>query len=521
MASIYDDPVYNDHAFVTSQELHYRMQQGLLKEAAKAVVAMPGSIPGKGKGSMLRVTESPKYNIRIYKAMYERIEIARSIMQRMAELILSVDIDIRPPTSLMAVSDEIKNALKSNIQFVTRWMRYKKFYTWLKETLTCTFWSGNSYSEIVYELKGEKWASDRQEKPPGWKIHELKLLPPEEMRPVRNASGDILGYVQYPFQGTYTSLSPGHAKMYEDKGAVIFKPEEILHFKLDPEPGQAYGTSLLESVKDILAIIVGMREDIGMIIKNYAAPTVLYRIGTDLIPASLPTVTQFRDNLVAQMKVSSNIVTSTMVSHEVVAPGKGVMNVEGYFKIMLNMLFGSMGMPEILLGQGQETTEATARMQLEAVSNFVKMMHQLIKDGVELEIFPYLCLEKYYYQLKPSDLDRIPELHFGEIETAEDKRIRWMDMFRFAGVARQEWRLAFGMKPEPDGDLTPDADLKFQKAIIEFTAKMAKKYAPPQAAPGTTGTGGGKKPKPTKKKSDRDAEHGKKSASTTSGSKGS
>ena len=452
--------------------------------------------------------------------MFERIDIARSILQRMSELILSVDIDVRAPTSLMKISDEQTEELKKNIQFTAQWMRYKKFYTWLKEALKCAFWAGNAYSEKVFEIKGERWAADRQEQPPGWKIHELKLLPPEEMRPIRNAHGDTLGYVQYPFQGTYTFLSPGKAKMYENKGAVIFTPEQIIHFKLDPEPGQAYGTSLLESIKDILAIIVGMREDIGMIIKNYAAPTVLYRIGTDLIPASQPTVTQFRDNLVAQMRVSSNIVTSTMVSHEVVAPGKGVMNVEGYYKMMLATLFGSLGMPEILLGQGQQTTEATAKMQLEAVSNFVKMMHQLIKDGVELEIFSYLCLEKHYYQLKPSDLNRIPELHFGEIETSEDKRIRWMDFFRFGGAARQEWRLAFGMRPEPDGDLTPEADLTFQMAIIEYTAKMAEKYAVIAPAPSTGGVGGGK-PKPTTKKSDRDAEHGKKKASTTKGSKGS
>lgn len=520
MSSIYEDPEYNDHAYITSQELHYRMQQDLFKEAAKAIVAMPGSVPGRGRGTMLRVTESPKYNIRVYKAMFERIEIARSIIQRRAELVLSVDIDVRAPTSLMKISDDMKGTLKENIQFVTQWMRYKKFYTWLKEALVCAFWAGNAYSEIVYEHRGEKWAKDRQEQPPGWKIHELKLLPPEEIRPIRSSHGDVLGYVQYPFQGTYTYLTPGKALMYEDKGAVIFKPEEILHFKLDPEPGQAYGQSILEAVKDILAIIVGMREDIGMIIKNYAAPTVLYRIGTDLIPASEPTVLQFRDNLVAQMRVSSNIVTSTMVSHEVVAPGKGVMNVEGYYKMMLTTLFAALGMPEILLGQGQETTEATAKMQLEAVSNFVKMMHQVIKDAVELEIFPYLCLEKHYYQLKPSDLDRIPELYFGEIETSEDKRIRWMDMFRFAGAARQEWRLAYGMKPEPDGDLTPDADLKFQKALI--AAKSAADIKLEKAKPTPTlGAPGGGKPKPTQKKSDRKAEHGTKGASTTKGSKGS
>lgn len=485
------------------------MQQDVFKEAAKAVLAIPGSVPGKGRETMLRVTESPKYNISTYKAMHEKIDIARSIIQRMVELVLSVDIDVRPPMSLLKLSDDMRNVLKENIQFVRRWNRYKKFKSWLKKAYECALWAGNSYSEIVYEIKGERWAVDREVKPSGWKIHELKLLPPEEMRPIRNSQGEVLGYAQYPFQGTHTWLSPGQSKKYETKGAVIFTPEEILHIKIDPEPGKAYGTSVLESVKDILAIVVGMREDIGIIIKNYAAPTVLFRIGTDLIPASPATVTTFRDNLMNQMKVSSNIVTSTMVTHEVIAPGKGVMNVEGYMGMMLSILFGSFGMPEIMLGQGQETTQATAKMQLEAVSNQVKIIHQSIKDQVELQIYSYLCLEKHYYQLKPSDLDKIPEIHFGEIETAEDKRIRWENMHRFGGATYQEWRLAYGMKPDPEGDLTPEANLEFQKALIQEQGKVnikVEKAKPKPTTPGQTPS----KPKPTQQKSDRDADGGKK-----------
>ena len=514
MSIVQEDPTYHDHAFVSSRELHYRMQQDMLKEAAKAVLAVPGTVPSRGRKRILRVTEAPKYNITTYKKMFEKIDIARSIIKRAVELVLSVDIDVRPPMSLLALSDDMRSVLKENIQFVRRWNRYKKFKSWLKEALECAFWAGNSYSEIVYEIKGEKFKEDRAQKPSGWRIHELKLIPPEEVRPIRNAHGEVLGYCQYPTQGTHTWLSPGQAKQYEDMGAVIFAPEEILHIKLDPEPGQAYGMSLLESVKDILAIVVGMREDIGIIIKNYAAPTILYRIGTELIPASSATVNAFRDNLMSQMKVSSNIVTSTMVSHEVVAPGKGVMNVEGYMKMMLTILFGSFGMPEIMLGQGQETTQATAKMQLEAVSNQVKVIHQSIKDQVELQVYAYLCLEKHYYQLRPSDLDKIPEIHFGEIETAEDKRLRTENFFRFAIITRQEARLTYGMKPEPEGDLTPEADVDFQKALIQEQGKVqvkVEKAKPKPTTPGQTP----QKTKPTQKPSDRKAEHGKKDASTT------
>jgi hypothetical protein len=314
----------------------------------------------------------------------------------------------------------------------------------------------------------------------------------------------VLGYVQYPFKGRFTWLSPAQADRYLDErtGGIFFRPEEILHFKLNPEPGEAYGTSVIESLKDVLAIVVGMREDIGMLVKNYAAPTILFRIGTDLIPATKTTVDEFRDNLMYQLQQSSNLVTSTMVTADVIAGGQKAMNVQPYFQEMLNLLFGSYGLPEILVGQGNDTTEATGKMQLQAVSNQVMVFHQLIKDAVEMELFPYLCLGKYYNQLSPSDTNKIPEIHFGEIETSEDRRIRLENAVRFGMITIQEWRKHYGMKSEPEGDLTPEANLAFQKAVIEHTAKMAKKYAPPQAPAAGGGTPGQtpKKPKPTKKK---------------------
>ena len=512
----YEDPWYTDHSFVTSRELRYRMQRDAINEAGKAVVAMPGNVPSRSKKmNLLLAPEIPKYNILTYQKMFEKVDLARSIIQRTVETILSVAQDIRPPSSITQADKKIPEEVTENISFTRQWIRYKKFKSWLVDALTCTFWAGNSYTEIVPEIPTETQSVGRPKGQASWKIRQLKIISPDEMRPIRNSTGDVLGYVQYPYRGVYTWLTEGQASQFIENGGIFFEPHEIIHIKLDPEPGEAYGTSVLEATKDILAIYVGMREDIAMIIKNYAAPMILFRIGTELIPASATTVGEFKTALQGQMAVSSNIVTSTMVNADVIGAGQKAMSMEKYFQQMLNVLFGSFGLPEIMIGQGNETTEATGKMQLEAFSRRAKVIQQLIKDSVELQIFSYLTVNKWEHQLMPGDLNKIPELWFGPLETEEDKRLRWENMYRYGACGHQEWRKAYGMNPEIEGDRTPEANIQFQKDIIKHTAKMGKEFAPPQAAatktPGQTQT----KSKPTKKKKDRDAEHGKKDASST------
>jgi len=502
---MYEDPLYTEYSFVTSRELTYRMQRDALREAGKAIVAIPGIVPSRALGGLkLLAPEIPKYNIDIYKKMFEKIDLARSIIQRAVELVLSPDMDVRPPSSVLKDDKAIDDDLTSHISFCRKWIRWIRFNTWLKQALTCAFWAGNSYTEIVYVDEKGKVKKGRPEGKKAWKIVQLKIISPDEMRPIRDAFGEVIGYVQYPFNTSITWLSKTKAVDYITDGGVYFEPWEILHFKIDVEPGEAYGTSKLEAVKDILAIYVGMREDIAMSIKNYAAPTILFRVGTELIPASPTVVSQFRDNLMTQMRVSSNIVTSTMVNPEVIETGKAVMNMEKYMQQMLGILFGSFGLPEILLGQGNETTEATAKMQLEAVAKQIKTVHQDIKDNVELHLFSKLTVGKWFHELTPTDMDNIPEIFFGPIETEEDKRLRYENGFRFGMYTREECRKPYGMKPQPEGELVSTENLEFQKALIEHEAKMAKQYAPP---PTTVPAGQGqppKKSKPTQKPKDRD-----------------
>jgi hypothetical protein len=348
-------------------------------------------------------------------------------------------------------------------------------------------WSGNAYIEVVYDPLNI------------WRVTHMKLINPAEMRVVRDDTGEILGYLQFPYNsGILSALSLRRARYLLKKypnHTVWFEPEEILHLKWDALPGEPYGTSMFECLKDIMAIIIGMREDMGVIVRNHAAPTVLFRLGTDLIPASKVAIDDFANYLQNSFDNTTNLVASTLVQHEVIDTSSKIIDLPKYLKAAINILFAGAGIPEILLGQGNETTEATAKQQLESVEKKFKAMQQLFKDAVELQIFSRLCKQVRIIEnlviLQPKDMDLIPELYFPPIESVEERRLRLEGGVTQGSLPHEVYRKEFGYSPKLEGTFVIAEDREFQKEL----AKLGK--------PATPGTGTKQDGKKAKKPSDR------------------
>jgi hypothetical protein len=460
----------------TAEEL-YTSSEGRkqkFREIGKAIVADGSFWPRtKRKRTSDLVREEPIYSIQTYRKMYERLDIVSSILERTAELVSETIADVKAPYHLRINPNFSTNPqLDDNINTARQWMRYIGFRSKVYEMMNVALWAGNSYSEIVYDPKSE------------WKVLDLKPIEPEEMRVIRSETGDLLGYMQFPYKtNRLTVLNVDYAARWQERGGVEFSPHQILHIKWNPFPSAAYGTSALENLKDVLAIIIGIREDIAMIIKNFAAPLILFRLGTELIPASPESMEEFRGDIVQQFNQSTNLITSTLVNAEILGTGQKVMNVEPYLDQMLSLLYGSMGIPQIMLGQGNDTTEATAKMQMEAASKKIRRIQWYLKDQIELKILPlvlgYTPDPKNNFQIKltPNDMDLIPEIFFNPIETEEDKRIRLENGFRFGAITREEYRVSYGYPPEAEGTIHPTADPDFIMQQLKLEAENQMQIA--------------------------------------------
>jgi hypothetical protein len=434
--------------------------QSYHSEAGQAIVAVGSKWPRTKKSrSLALITETPKYNLQTYEDMYVRIGILHEAINKISETMVENGFGIGPPSHLLQEEDfkldDIKG-LRENIKFVRQWARYINLGKKMVEMMKPGLWAGTSYSEIVYDENSK------------WRITHLKVLDPKEIRVVRSPTGDTLGYVQYPTKGMFGSiLSKSQSNfLVNEKGGIFFEPEDMLEIKWDNLPTAAYGTSIFESLKDIMAVVVGMFEDMGVTVKNFAMPTTHFMLGTDNIPATRKAIDKFKSYM-NNVDAGQDIITGTNVKGETIKDPTKTLDVPKYLRAALNMLYAALGVPEILFGQGNETTEATAKSQMEAAAKKFRTFQRLVQGEIEMKLFARLIKNVTPEELEPDDMDEIPELWFSPIETAEEKRIRFIEAVKTGAFSKQDLRRAYGMEREIIGDVVLSEDKEFQLELAE------------------------------------------------------
>lgn len=469
--------LYSSYQFVKSK---------LFGETGKAVVAA-GAIINRVEGKnykSINITEAPRYSIATYRKMVERIDVVGAIIERAAELVCeTLSADTKAPSYIFAGKDnyDISPELQKNIEFTSQWMRHTAFRNKLYDVIHASLWAGNGYAEIVYPTDGED--GEVGEPTDVWKIPKIKPINPEEMRVARDPTGKVLGYIQYPFNVAMSGrniFNDETMKSYLENGGIFFKPHEILHIKYNPFASDPYGNSVLEPLKDILAIIIGMREDLATIIKNFAAPLILFKLGTELIPASDAAIDRFKTNIIQQFNQSTNLITSSHVMAEIIDTGSKVMNFGPNLDQMMSLLHSSSGIAEVMLGRGDKSHEA-AKVHMEVTSKKIRKMQWYIQEQVEMKIFPLLVGFKPDKDgniiLEPKDLNIIPQMYFGPIETEEDARIRYENGYQYGAISREEYRMRWGFAPKVMGTIIPTLDPEFIMKQKEMDVEVSKEKA--------------------------------------------
>ena len=255
---------------------------------------------------------------------------------------------------------------------------------------------GNAYVEIV-KL--------------GNKLVELKLLHPKNMVVEADDSGEIKGYKQ--------ELGMGET--------INFSPEEIAHFKWNVIGDEIYGTSAIESVVEAINVKLQMEGDLRLISHRYAAPQIQYAIGTDAEPATEEQITEFESQLDNQTP-EMDLVTSHAVKVNTIRPLSGSIGVEEFLKHMENQVIAGLQVPEVALGRGQNSTEATAKVQLGIFDRRVKAIQRVLTRQTERLI------------IEPLVGDNVVEIEFGEFEKEdEDVKVNRLLRLKSAGIVTSDY----------------------------------------------------------------------------------
>jgi len=214
---------------------------------------------------------------------------------------------------------------------------------------------GNAYIEVSYV---------------GPEITALDFIHPSTMELVRNKQGVIEKYVQTDSFGVKHELSP----------------DEIIHFSWNKIADNPYGIGLVEPLKKTITYKLNTELAIATSADNYANPVQMWYFGTVDRPWTKVKIQAFLDDF----SPSKSIGVSGDVRFELKAP-KDQLRLDYYLEHNNRQMLAGIQVPDCLLGWGQGTTEAVARVELQGFDRRVQSLRLDIKRPIDTQLFPLIA----------------------------------------------------------------------------------------------------------------------------------
>ena len=192
---------------------------------------------------------------------------------------------------------------------------------------------GDSFAHIITDRQG--------------RLTNLKPLNPGKVAIVANSSGIIIAFEQ--------TLGDGKTMRYD--------PEEIYHLSYDREADEIHGIPLPEAIESLLESRKEGLRDLRTLYHRTVKPILFYEAETD----DLKKLNSLETTINSAFKDSESIVISKGVVGEIKRSSSpqfsgNDINSLKYLKFLIRVFVTDLGMPEVVMGWGEETTEASAKV---------------------------------------------------------------------------------------------------------------------------------------------------------------
>lgn len=242
--------------------------------------------------------------------------------------------------------------LQAAIDAKARWVVGKGFKADSTTTLTLMEIRGNgrdTFNTIlrnqyrVAEIGGDSYAEIIRE---GETLVNLKPLDPGTITIVADSKGIITEYRQ-------KGKTPGQK-------VIKFKPENIFHLSRNRCADEIHGTSLIESVEEIVKMRNEALEDYKQVMHRYVKPRIIFKVDTD----DSGEIADFKTKADNACNYGENLfIPKDTVEHELLSvPGNATMSPLAWIKELTNYFYQAAGVPQIIVGGSAEFTEATAKI---------------------------------------------------------------------------------------------------------------------------------------------------------------
>ena len=311
--------------------------------------------------------------------------------------------------------------------------------------------------------------------------------------------------------GGYTRVDPCSIRIKRDKHGNImkyeqgvggnkkqFKPEDVIHFYLDKDANNAFGTPRIIAALEDVKLLRKIEGNVTALIYRFAMPLYQWKIG-------IPEVGfQGTDEEIAKAKyeIESGSLDGVFITNEkteikAIGSEGTAMNMQPYLNYFENRVFSALGVSAAQMGRGGAKQDADSMEQ--QVHDTVKYIQRMMSEFIEKKILMELLLEGGY---NPFDKNNYVDYVFEEIslETKIKKENHEINKYQSNVTTFPEARRRMGLKDETDDDeqlfnrkITDESTMRQIDRTAEHQLELARVNNAAKAATGSSSSSGKKK----------------------------
>lgn len=202
------------------------------------------------------------------------------------------------------------------------------------------------------------------------KLLNLKPLSPDSIKILANRKGIISRYEQRTSDGDI-----------EHK----FKPEKIFHLSWNRTSDEIHGQSTVEAIESTILSFNEAYADMKTIFHRYVKPLIISVVDTDdtgeieAYKAKLDNAVKNGENLVVPKDTLDHMERMSIPQYSTLDPLPWIQQLQRRFVI-------AEGVPEIIMGHGVSTTEATAKILYLAFQQVIEFNQNFIEEQVKAQL---------------------------------------------------------------------------------------------------------------------------------------
>lgn len=300
-----------------------------------------------------------------------------------------------------------------------------------------------------------------------------KVLPTEDMEIQTDEFGNDVAYIQKPPSG-------------DD---IEFEPHEVAVLRFRRHPGEEFGRSLIEPVKEQADMLRDMEIDTARFVATKAYPPIVWECGSSERPWTQEEIDDWLTQLDA-LEPESMLAVGHDVDHTVAgvtstSSAQGAMRLEETFMHMIRRIATGMGIPADLMNEDTLSGDSL-QMAMQKFDRRIQRYRNIVRDAVRFQIFPSLMADT-----TAPEFDGLPpQFEFGK-HSSEEERLEADLAIRLVNnglLSREAAAQRLGIDPEVE--LPHGGELEDQVALVNQLAGRGDEIQNPDGGR-PTDTGGG------------------------------